>query len=547
MHWPVCTMGSSTPVLLLLFVLPLCWAQTTYYVTPTPETPCPGEPCHTLSEYVAQVGEYFTSYTMLMFLSGNHTLEKSVSIEKQINLSLIGDSSSLPQVTSRIICSQPASINFYNTSNLVISSLAFISCGKSDTGPAVMVNLAPHAKLTNCLFQSNTNINLFVGVGGALAFKDSSSIVISESTFIGNTIPFTSGGGIYLFLSSARLTGNSFLNNTCSGWGGGVYSEMSTVTITDNTFINNTASYGGAIEVYKSSVSVTSSTLMDNTAGKWGGGVDLFKTDLVLFSDNTFLSNLAHFGGGLSISKSDATITITMNVFSGNHAVNKGGGGLIYSGNVTFRENSFINNYAGYNGAGISVDQDDDFVSVSLTQNSFMNNIGGGWAVYMNSTNATTLFNNTFMNNTGSVLNGSSRKNAATYYVTPTFDTPCMEQPCLTLSEYVQLADQYFTSNMTLVFLPGNHILENGLLIANISSLTLIGSPTIQGTSNIICARPTSFLFLEVREVYISSLGFISCGDGSNAAINLYSIYVANIFNCIFQIWWQRWCTKHFR
>ena len=534
MHCPVYTMGSSTPVLLLLLVLPLCWAQTTYYVTPTPETPCPGEPCHTLSEYVAQVGEYFTSSATFMFLSGNHALEKSVSILEQTNLSLIGDSSSLPQVTSRIVCSQPASINFYNVSNLVISSLAFISCGKSDTGPAVMVNLAPHAKLTNCLFQNNKNMNHFGSVGGVLAFKDSSSIVISESAFIGNTIPFTSGGGIYLLLSSARLTGNSFLNNICSGWGGGVYSEMSTVTITDSTFINNTASYGGAIQVYKSSVSVTSSTLMDNTAGKWGGGVDLFESDLVFFSNNTFLSNLAHSGGGLSISESDATITITMNVFSGNHADNKGGGGLVYSGNVTFRENSFINNCADYNGAGVFVGPD-HFATVTITQNSFINNSGGGWAVFTNSTYTTNLFDNTFVNNTGNVLYGSSVNNATTYYIAPTVDTPCTEQPCLTLSECVQQADQYFTSNMTLVFLPGNHTLENGLLIANISSLTLIGSPTIQGTSNIICARPTSFLFLEIREVYISSLGFISCGDGSNAALNFYSIYVANIFNCIFQ------------
>ena len=532
MHCPVCTMGSSTPVLLLLFVLPLCWAQTTYYVTPTPETPCPGEPCHTLSEYVAQVGEYFTSSVTFMFLSGNHVLEKSVSILDQTNLSLIGYASSLPQVTSRIVCSQPAGIDFYNTSNLVISSLAFISCGKSDTGPAVMVNLAPRAKLTSCLFQNNTNINRFGSVGGALAVVDSNSTVISESTFIGNTARYTSGGGIYLLFSTAMLMGNAFLSNNCSGWGGGVYSETSVVDIIDSAFVNNIASYGGAIEAYSNSlVSVIRSTLTNNTAGKWGGGADVFISEVVFFN-NTFSYNLAGSGGGFT--GSNAKLLITKNIFSVNHADNRGGGGYVSSGNATFRENSFIANCADYNGAGVFVDQN-DFVSVTLTQNSFINNSGGGWAVYVNSTYTTTLFNNTFMNNTGNVLYGSSVNNATTYYIAPTVDTPCTEQPCLTLSECVQQADRYFTSNTTLMFLPGNHTLENGLVIANISSLTLIGSPTIQGTSNIICARPTSFLFLEVREVYISSLGFISCGDGSNAAINFYSIDVANVFNCIFQ------------
>ena len=524
-------MGSLTTSFLLLFVLPLCWAQSTYYVTPTLDTPCPGEPCHTLSEYVAQVGQYFTSNTTFVFLSGNHTLEKSVSIDEQTSLSLTGDPSSSAQVTSRIVCSQPASINFCNISNLVITSLAFISCGKTDIGPAVMLNFAPHAILTNCLFQNNTNINDFGSVGGALAVIDSDPVDISQSTFIGNTIKFGSGGGIYLLYSRVALTGNTFMNNDCSGWGGGVYTQTSIVEIMDNTFVNNTASYGGAIEAYdKSSVSVILSTLANNTAGKWGGGADFYRSE-VFFSNNTFAHNLAESGGGFSVTGRNAKVFIVENIFLGNHADDRGGGGFLSSGNMTFRGNIFMNNSAEYNGGGMFVDQD-DLVSVILNKNSFINNRGGGWVVYLNSTNTTTFTDDIFVNNTGNVLYGSSVKNASTYYVTPTHNTPCLEQPCLTLTEYVQQVDQYFTSNTTLVFLPGNHTLENGLLIANISSLTLLGSS--EGVSNIICARPASFCFQEIREVYISSLAFVSCGDGSNAAVNLYSIYYVEIFECIF-------------
>ena len=526
-------MGSraSALVLLLLFVFPLCWAQSTYYVTPTPETPCPGEPCRTLSEYVAQMGQYFTSNTTFMFLSGNHTLEKSVLIEEQTNLSLIGESSSPAQVTSRIVCSQPASVSFCNVSKLLIDSLAFISCGKTNIGPAVILNFAPNAILTNCLFQNNTNVNDFGRVGGALAVIDSNPVEISESTFIGNTIKFYSGGGIFLLYSKAVLTGNTYINNDCSGWGGGVYSQTSIVNITDSTFMHNTASYGGAIEAYNnSSVSVTLSTVMNNTAGKLGGGVDLFRSE-ALYSNNTFMYNFAESGGAFSVTGRRAKLLVVENVFSGNHANDSGGGGFISSGSVTLEKNCFMNNCAVYNGGGLFVNQD-DLVFVTLTKNSFVTNRGSGWVVFLNTTDAATFTDNVFVNNTGNVLYGSPIRNDSMYYVTPTHDTPCLEEPCLTLTEYVQQVDQYFTSNTTLVFLPGNHTLENGLLIANISSLTLLGSS--QSASNIICARPASFLFQEISEVYIGSLAFISCGDGSNAAMNLYSIYFVEIFDCVF-------------
>ena len=537
-------MGSLTLALLFLFIFPLCSAQRTYYVTPTPETPCPGEPCHTLSEYATQVGQYFTSNTAFVFLSGNHSLEKSVSIEEQTSLSLTGDSSPSAQVTSRIVCSQPASIYFYNISNLVITSLAFISCGKSVTGPAVMLNFAPHAKVMNCLFQNNTNMNPFDSIGGALAVIDSDPVDISENNFTGNNATVTHGGGIYLLNSTATLTRNSFTMNYCSGWGGGVYSQVSVVSITDSVFKDNTASFGGGVEANSnSSVTVIQSTFVNNTVGRWGGGADVYGNIQVNFTGNVFIDNSAESGGGISAAN---RVFMNNNTFAGNSANNRGGGVLvangayyIASGDVNFRENSFASNCAGFNGGGVFVDQQDS-TSIVLTQNNFTNNCGRGWVVYVNSAHTATFTDNVFVNNTGSVLYGSfvQDKNNTTFYVKPTLETPCPNQLeiCYTLSEYVQLMDQLFTTNTTLVFLPGNHTLENGILISNISSLTLIGSnPTIQETTTIICARPASFSFQEINELYITAIAFESCGDGSNAAVNLESIYFAEISTSTFQ------------
>ena len=72
------------------------------------------------------------------------------------------------------------------------------------------------------------------------------------------------------------------------------------------------------------------------------------------------------------------------------------------------------------------------------------------------------------------------------YCVTPTA-TSCSSCPhnsthCATLSEYAQEAELYFTSNTTMVFLPGNHVLDRNITVANVTRLTMHGeyiTPTL--------------------------------------------------------------------
>ena len=108
--------------LLLLVLLTSCSARSTYYVTSTPDTPCPGEPCHTLSQYVTD--QYFKNLpvnTTMEFLPGNHTLNQTTSVTNLTWLTLLGDSSSLPEVTSRIVCTWPAGFVFTGITELYIS------------------------------------------------------------------------------------------------------------------------------------------------------------------------------------------------------------------------------------------------------------------------------------------------------------------------------------------------------------------------------------------------------------------------------------------
>ena len=101
------------------------------------------------------------------------------------------------------------------------------------------------------------------------------------------------------------------------------------------------------------------------------------------------------------------------------------------------------------------------------------------------------------------------------YHVKPTPSTPCPNTTCHTLSEYVNGANHFFTANTTLVFLPGEHTLDGGILaVANIGRFAMLAedSSASETTTSITCSNPGSFVLVNVSEVDIMALDFISCG-----------------------------------
>jgi hypothetical protein len=82
MNWNlIMLIWQKLSLLFVLYSLPSCSTENTYYVTPTPDTQCPGEPCHTLSQYVEQDFKKFDSNTTLVFLPGDHTLNHTILFE----------------------------------------------------------------------------------------------------------------------------------------------------------------------------------------------------------------------------------------------------------------------------------------------------------------------------------------------------------------------------------------------------------------------------------------------------------------------------------
>ncbi len=108
----------------------------------------------------------------------------------------------------------------------------------------------------------------------------------------------------------------------------------------------------------------------------------------------------------------------------------------------------------------------------------------------------------------------------------------CVNENCLTLSDIVNEREKYFTSNVTLVFHPGDHSLQGGAVsVANVRNLTLQGSTTSSSSgapvTRIVCDN-SSLSFSDVSDLQIVSINFVSCR-------NVLSFTVSVFQNCSFE------------
>ena len=406
--------------LLLLMLLTSCSARSTYYVTPIPDTPCPGEPCHTLSEYVA--GQYFNNLpvnTTMEFLPGSHTLEQTISVINLTWLTLHGDSSSLPEVTSRIECTWPAGFVFTNITELYISALTYTSCGHHNSA-AVQIISVKLSNISQCTFYNSVNadsnggalyiqnsyvilaVNKFqhntAAVGGAL-IVESSALNLTRNTFhsnsaeyggaafcvwdstlhlIGNTFQNSVHGGAFIIrYSNLSLTGNAFQNNSAINDGGVLYVEHSTLNLTGNTFQNNSGDYGGVLYLDKSTLSLTGNTFQYNSASRRGGTLYVKNSNLSL-TGNVFQNNSADHVAG-TIYADESNLHLIGNIFQNNSA-HYGGALHIDKGTLSLTGNTFQYNSADYNGGALHVQK----IALNLTENTFQyNSADNGGALYV--------------------------------------------------------------------------------------------------------------------------------------------------------------------
>ena len=184
-------MAQSTPSIalvatLLISTLSYCSAENVYCVTPT-ATSCSSCPhnstnCATLSEYAQEAELYFTSATTMMFLPGDHVVDRNITVANVTRLTMRGESSSGNIAT--IVRNGSFGFRFTNMVEFNIHSLAFTSYNRYwsyDSHPAsnsaLFFQSTQSAKLVNCSFHDN--------LGTALAVHNT-SITLAENKFIHN-------------------------------------------------------------------------------------------------------------------------------------------------------------------------------------------------------------------------------------------------------------------------------------------------------------------------------------------------------------------------
>ena len=350
--------------LLLLVLLTSCSAQHIYYVAPTPDTPCPGEPCHTLSQYVADNGfKNLPVKAKIEFLPGNHTLEKTISMQKLTQLTLHGDSSFLPEDASRIVCTWPAGFVFTDITELHITALAFTSCGHRYSA-AVIIKSVQQSNISSCSFHNSRNENEYdhdgyehdycFGNGGALCVE-TSTLNLTRNTFLKNSA--LTGGALYVKDSSNLiLSMNTFQNNSAQH-GGALNVVQSRLNLTRNTFQNNSAAaMGGAIKIQESSfLTLIGATFQQNTAGYGGGALSIRSYSTLILIGTTFQRNSAEYGGAVYIMQASKS-TITGSTFEYNHGKVQGGALFVTeSCSLNLTGNTFQNNFATELGGNIYI------------------------------------------------------------------------------------------------------------------------------------------------------------------------------------------------
>ena len=84
----------------------------------------------------------------------------------------------------------------------------------------------------------------------------------------------------------------------------------------------------------------------------------------------------------------------------------------------------------------------------------------------------------------------------------------CPRQPCLTLDQYNQQKETYFTTGSTFVFLAGNHTINTTVNLTSISEVTLRGERNSQ--VNILCLNQFGILIQNISILSIEGLVFLS-------------------------------------
>jgi hypothetical protein len=211
---------------------------------------------------------------------------------------------------------------FYSPA-LVLSGTAFISNTASSGPGGVLVPTGGTLHVSNALFEDNIGSD----TGGLSAWMPDFTVMVTDTSFIGNRGRYYSGG---VWTYSIMITGGRFERNSAISGTGAL--NASSAIILGSTFISNTAGNG---PIYSA------------------GGVD---TQDAVIANSWFENNRGRSSGGITVFSGN--LAITSSVFLGNSSMGSGGGILQVGDLGSHRNSSVVNSlFAGNtaNGAGAAL------------------------------------------------------------------------------------------------------------------------------------------------------------------------------------------------
>ena len=356
---------------LIIKILSCCSADNVYCVTSiaTLCSSCPqnSNHCTTLSEYAQEAGLYFTSDTTMVFLPGDHVLDRNITVANVARLTMHGESSSDNIAT--VVRNGSVGFSFTNMVDFNIYSLAFTSYNRSwsygshpASSFALFLQSTQNAKLVNCSFHDNlgtaltvhnTNVTLaenskFIhnqctcksfsevgGLGCGITALNSNLIFTGNTSFLENnqTIPYLDycAGAIWASTSSLYFNGIDNFTANSANTSGAIYVTNTLLSLNGtSTFSYNSADYDGGAIYAESNTSLSfigTSNFCHNSAEFYGGAILAFNNTILNFSGtNNFINNSALAGGAmyLSIRSTFSILPHTTVHWEDNHA-NLGG------------------------------------------------------------------------------------------------------------------------------------------------------------------------------------------------------------------------------
>ena len=479
--------GHFLAQLLLLFLL--VYADTVFskvhYITPSLDGPCPqNSSCLTLSQFAAN-SSYIETDTSLLFLPGNHTLDRELLLAQVNNFSMTKDG--VGNETIFVECStRSGRFHISKTTSVSINGLHFIGCGSNNVsqvnwltitsstfqgvqeGNTVLVlNEVSVATIVSCSFLSNS-LHLKINVSTINSVNEFLDYVYFQRS--------TSRGMLYVAFSNVSIISSKFMHNRAD-IGGALVAHNSSLYLARSTYSNNTANFGGVMVTFGSTVDMDNNTFINNVA-LYGAMVTY--NDTFSISSTTFYNNSADRYGGVMITLGDSSFIISNSTFSYNRAADGGVMHTFEETSFTISTSTFTNNRATTSGgvfrcSGGTLNIDNSNFSLNAVSNQ-----GGGLIFTLQC--STHITNSTFDENSGSLYTFNSNLNFSGHLTFENSMEPVIAGNGVTSQEGGAITSFQSTVIFTresVVHFSNNRASDGGALLATESTITIYGETTI--------------------------------------------------------------------